>query len=54
LFLYVREFGTFLQPCFVGFRGNLHQIACEKWPTCSDSERTKMARMASAAAWGLG
>jgi hypothetical protein len=40
--------------CFVGFRGNLHQIACEKWPTCSDSERTKMARMASAAAWGLG
>ncbi|XP_071144772.1 serine/threonine-protein kinase mTOR-like isoform X1 [Mytilus edulis] len=34
--------------------GQLHQIACEKWPTCSDLERTNMARMASAAAWGLG
>ncbi|WAR26259.1 MTOR-like protein [Mya arenaria] len=32
----------------------LHQLALEKWPTVSDDVRSKMATMASAAAWGLG
>ncbi|XP_060066726.1 serine/threonine-protein kinase mTOR-like [Ylistrum balloti] len=32
----------------------LHQIACDKWPTVSDDNRAKMARMAAAASWGLG
>jgi hypothetical protein len=35
-------------------RGQLHQIACEKWGTSSDENRTDMARMAASAAWGLG
>lgn len=35
-------------------RGHLHQIACEKWGTSSDENRTDMARMAASAAWGLG
>ncbi|KAK3104575.1 hypothetical protein FSP39_005244 [Pinctada imbricata] len=34
--------------------GLLHGIACDKWSTCSDEDRTRMARMAAAAAWGLG
>lgn len=34
--------------------GHLHQIACEKWGTSSDENRTDMARMAASAAWGLG
>ncbi|XP_062572359.1 serine/threonine-protein kinase mTOR-like [Saccostrea cucullata] len=34
--------------------GQLHQIACEKWGTSSDENRTNMARMAASAAWGLG
>jgi hypothetical protein len=36
------------------FRGELHQVACEKWPNVSDEIRKNMARMAAAAAWGLG
>jgi len=36
------------------FRGDLHRVACEKWPNVSDETRKKMARMAAAAAWGLG
>jgi len=32
----------------------LHQLAAERWPTVSDDIRSKMATMASAAAWGLG
>ncbi|KAH3893902.1 hypothetical protein DPMN_018054 [Dreissena polymorpha] len=32
----------------------LHQVALEKWPTVSDDVRSRMATMASAAAWGLG
>ena len=32
---------------------HLHQLAQEKWPTVKDDLRVKMARMASAAAWGL-
>ena len=35
-------------------RGQLHNLACEKWTLVNDSLRQKMARMASAAAWGLG
>ncbi|XP_041377661.1 serine/threonine-protein kinase mTOR-like isoform X2 [Gigantopelta aegis] len=38
----------------LGEWGQLHALACEKWPTASDEIRSKMARMASAAAWGLG
>ncbi|XP_064598762.1 serine/threonine-protein kinase mTOR-like [Liolophura sinensis] len=34
--------------------GQLHQLACEKWTTATNDMRSKMARMASAAAWGLG
>ena len=29
-------------------------MAVEKWPVVSDDIRQKMARMAAAAAWGLG
>lgn len=36
------------------FRGELHQVAVEKWPVVSDDIRQQMARMAAAAAWGLG
>ena len=35
-------------------RGELHQVAVDKWPVVSDDIRQKMARMAAAAAWGLG
>lgn len=35
-------------------RGNLHQLAHEKWKKGSDESKTSMARMAAAAAWGLG
>ncbi|KAL5013660.1 hypothetical protein ScPMuIL_007930 [Solemya velum] len=34
--------------------GNLHQLAHEKWKKGSDESKTSMARMAAAAAWGLG
>ena len=36
------------------FRGELHQVAVEKWPVVSDDIRQQMARMAAVAAWGLG
>ncbi|XP_071805479.1 serine/threonine-protein kinase mTOR-like isoform X2 [Asterias amurensis] len=32
----------------------LHDLACERWPMVSDDGRQQMARMAAAAAWGLG
>ncbi|KAK7093536.1 serine/threonine-protein kinase mTOR-like isoform X2 [Littorina saxatilis] len=32
----------------------LHQLAVDKWSTADNDVRTKMARMASAASWGLG
>ena len=35
-------------------RGELHQVAVEKWPVVNDDIRQMMARMAAAAAWGLG
>ena len=35
-------------------RGDLHKVACETWPHVSDDTRQHMARMAAAAAWGLG
>lgn len=35
-------------------RGSLHEMAVEKWSSADGDVRTKMARMASAAAWGLG
>lgn len=38
----------------VVFRGELHQVAVEKWPVVSDDIRQQMARMAAVAAWGLG
>ncbi|ESO95689.1 hypothetical protein LOTGIDRAFT_214800 [Lottia gigantea] len=38
----------------LGQWGNLHSLACDKWSTANDTCRTKMARMASASAWGLG
>ena len=36
------------------FRGELHQVAVDRWPVVSDDIRQQMARMAAAAAWGLG
>ncbi|KAK7494179.1 hypothetical protein BaRGS_00014652, partial [Batillaria attramentaria] len=38
----------------MGEWGALHQIAVEKWSTADNEVRTKMARMAAAASWGLG
>ncbi|RMX59040.1 hypothetical protein pdam_00009963 [Pocillopora damicornis] len=38
----------------LGEWGELHQVAVEKWPVVSDDIRQQMARMAAAAAWGLG
>lgn len=35
-------------------RGQLHQQCCEKWTLVNDETQAKMARMAAAAAWGLG
>ncbi|PVD35573.1 hypothetical protein C0Q70_02536 [Pomacea canaliculata] len=35
-------------------QGILHEMAVEKWSSADGDVRTKMARMASAAAWGLG
>lgn len=35
-------------------RGELHQVAVDKWPVVGDDIRQMMARMAAAAAWGLG
>lgn len=35
-------------------RGKLHQVACDKWPMVTSEMQQKMARMAAAAAWGLG
>jgi len=34
--------------------GELHQVAVDKWPVVGDDIRQMMARMAAAAAWGLG
>lgn len=39
---------------FSSLRGQLHQQCCEKWTLVNDETRAKMARMAAAAAWGLG
>jgi len=36
------------------FRGQLHQQCCEEWALVSEETQAKMARMAAAAAWGLG
>lgn len=36
------------------FRGQLHNLANEKWPQVTESVQQKMARMAAASAWGLG
>eukprot|EP00795_Rhopilema_esculentum_P000207 gene207-9842_t len=38
----------------LGEWGELHKVACETWPNVSDDTRQHMARMAAAAAWGLG
>ncbi|XP_032242839.2 serine/threonine-protein kinase mTOR [Nematostella vectensis] len=38
----------------LGEWGELHTVACDKWPDVSDDIRKQMARMAAAAAWGLG
>ena len=35
-------------------RRQLLDLACDKWPMVSDEGRQGMARMAAAAAWGLG
>lgn len=35
-------------------RGQLHQQCCEEWTLVSEETKAKMARMAAAAAWGLG
>uniref|UniRef100_H3DQH7 PIK-related kinase FAT domain-containing protein n=1 Tax=Tetraodon nigroviridis TaxID=99883 RepID=H3DQH7_TETNG len=34
--------------------GQLHQQCCEEWTLVSEETQAKMARMAAAAAWGLG
>ena len=46
----------FCQPIHLFFssRGQLHQQCCEKWTLVNDETQAKMARMAAAAAWGLG
>ncbi|XP_059807691.1 serine/threonine-protein kinase mTOR isoform X1 [Hypanus sabinus] len=38
----------------LGEWGQLHQQCCEKWTIVSEDIKAKMARMAAAAAWGLG
>ncbi|KFW89964.1 Serine/threonine-protein kinase mTOR, partial [Phalacrocorax carbo] len=38
----------------LGEWGQLHQQCCEKWTQVNDETQAKMARMAAAAAWGLG
>eukprot|EP00794_Sanderia_malayensis_P007416 gene7416-8236_t len=38
----------------LGDWGDLHKVACDTWPSVSDDTRQQMARMAAAAAWGLG
>lgn len=38
----------------LSFRGQLHNVACDRWPLVPDEGRQRMARMAAAAAWGLG
>lgn len=40
--------------CLVLSRGQLHQQCCEEWTLVSEETQAKMARMAAAAAWGLG
>ncbi|KAJ8022045.1 Serine/threonine-protein kinase mTOR [Holothuria leucospilota] len=37
----------------LGEWGQLHEVACERWPLVDDEGRQQMARMAAAAAWGL-
>ncbi len=39
---------------FSSIRGQLHQQCCEEWTLVSEETQAKMARMAAAAAWGLG
>ncbi|XP_029434781.1 serine/threonine-protein kinase mTOR isoform X2 [Rhinatrema bivittatum] len=38
----------------LGEWGQLHQQCCEKWTQVNEETQAKMARMAAAAAWGLG
>ncbi|XP_041480411.1 serine/threonine-protein kinase mTOR-like [Lytechinus variegatus] len=38
----------------LGEWGQLHNVACDRWPLVPDEGRQRMARMAAAAAWGLG
>lgn len=38
----------------LSLRGQLHQQCCEEWTLVSEETQAKMARMAAAAAWGLG
>lgn len=42
------------QKLWILLRGQLHQQCCEKWTQVNDETQAKMARMAAAAAWGLG
>lgn len=44
---------SFSFSCFF-VRGQLHQQCCEEWTLVSEETQAKMARMAAAAAWGLG
>lgn len=47
--------GSFaVSACISLHRGQLHQQCCEKWTLVNDETQAKMARMAAAAAWGLG
>ena len=39
---------------FMYHRGQLYEIASERWSIVDDETKQKMARMAAAAAWGLG
>lgn len=51
------ELASFLQSelcCQCFSRGQLHQQCCEEWTLVSEETQAKMARMAAAAAWGLG
>ncbi|KAL7976201.1 hypothetical protein Chor_008298 [Crotalus horridus] len=47
----MKHFGELVSDPAVG---QLHQQCCEKWTLVNDETQAKMARMAAAAAWGLG
>lgn len=50
-------YAHWVMPCLslcLSHRGQLHQQCCDNWTSVNADARNKMARMAAAAAWGLG